>query len=784
MDGNLEFSTDAQSGDVFYAPASPRQAAGGELMAQLDATTRDRIVDLVMKNVQTDEDNGEDRATMRAAFFDLLGLGKESEPDDDEEAADTSDHTLMLTALLRFQAKAVSVLLPADDSAVRTRPAADLDEIDDPDERDAELERANEAGRRVAAFMTEYLFERLPAYEAETDQILHDMGLLGLGVRKVTLDRTDRWTPVRAEYVPLEDLIVSYNTRDLRSGRLTHRIEMGTNDLIRRIVTGQYRPAKLTESGQPEKPTITEARDTVYGLGDAPDAETHRIYECYCDLFLDADPHPQGLARPYVVTVHSASQELLAIQRNWRENDEAEVPIEHFVGYVYHPGKKASVAIGLGDLLANVTRALRKAQRRGLEAAYLQNHPSGFKLASFSVRDENTRVKRGEFIDVDSPGQDIRQAVMPHTFMGPSAGLLQLAEGMESNGKELGGIASIDFAALMKSGVAAGPAMAAFEESTEFQTSVHRRLYTGHRKELKLIQDRMREAYGNGAVVYGDGRKTLRPGDLRMVDIIPYMKPGQASKQRMLLEAQALYDVSKDMPDIVSRRRAGENFLRALGVANLDELMLPDPEDEPPAPMDPISEYAMVLAGKPIAAGLAQNHQAHIDTHAAQMRMLSMSQLPVEQGDAAQSVLAAHIAEHMGMQLMVEIAARIGVSPDAFQGMPPEMESQIAPMIAEAALQLEAMRRPAEQPDTRVATAQIKAQTDALKMQTDANRDAMKQRHEKEMQLLKAAQARELQDVKDAAAMDREIEDNATAVRIAQMKNGGGGSSARATTRS
>jgi hypothetical protein len=54
--------------------------------------------------------------------------------------------------------------------------------------------------------------------------------------------------------------------------------------------------------------------------------------------------------------------------RNWAPNDEDESPIERFVGYIYSPGKSAVTGIGLGALLANITRSLRKAQRRGLEA--------------------------------------------------------------------------------------------------------------------------------------------------------------------------------------------------------------------------------------------------------------------------------------------------------------------------------------------------------------------------------------------------------------------------------
>ena len=47
----------------------------------------------------------------------------------------------------------------------------------------------------------------------------------------------------------------------------------------------------------------------------------------------------------------------------------------------------------------------------------------------------------------------------------------------------------------------------------------------------------------------------------------------------------------------------------------------------------------------------------------------------------------------------------------------------------------------------------------------------MRQRHEKEMAALKHRQSMELQEKRDEAAMDRAIQDDATAVEIANIKD-------------
>lgn len=792
-DQSLVFEEDAESGDVIYGPppAPPEQPQTGALIEQLTEQDRDHIVLTLTEAIANDERDSAGRVAARGSFFELLGMSPEAiEQQRTADDDDTSHHPLLLNALLRFTSKGASALLPSDDEMVRYKPAMALDDIEEPDERAQMQELVDDAGRRVVAFYTEYLKERVPHYSSDTDLLLQDMGLLGLGVRKIGRDSSDPYAPVTLDYVPLEDLVFSVNTQNLCSGRFAHRRRLSTAEMVRRVMRGVYRPLRSlgnTPGGLDMSP-LEHDRLTAYGLTNMAADEMHGVIDIYTDLFMSGSAleHPEKLARPYVVTVHTGSQQMLSIQPNWRRGDPRERPIEHFVGYIYHPGMSEVVAVGLGDILGSITKALRTAQREAFDAAYLQNHPSGYKLASLSIADEQTPVVKGAFIDVSSPTQDIREAIMPHIFQGVSPGLLQLSDRLEANGKELGGIASIDFANLMKAGIAAGPAMAAFEESTEFQTAVHRRLYTAHAKELKLTHDRMRESFARQAVEFADGQRQLQPDDLMLVDVIPYMKPGQVSRQKSILEAEAIYRMSLEAPDVVLKRRACEDYLRALGKANIDDYIAPDPQEEAPEPADPLTEYEMVLQGMPIVAGPDQNHAAHIDTHAIQMRMLQAAQLPVEQGEAAMAVLAAHIAEHMGLQLKVQVAAMLGVSLEQLL-QDPAVAEQLAPDIAQAVAQIESARRPeGDGRNERIEVERIKGQyrQDELRLKADIEMEQkdMQRRHEIEMADLKAAQAREVQKQKDAAAMQREREDNAAALQIAREKAGGAGRSSAAAT--
>ena len=775
---NPTVMTDNTTGDLIIdqrVPAPPVAAPGSDhfenLVARAEASALDAISASLTTRIAEDERGQSAFVDLMAEQTKLLGVGPESEPDDlAYENSDTSDSQLMITALTRFMSKATAAIMPQPKKVCRAEHNVDLTEIEDLRVRQKEKTRLTAVEGRVEDFYTDYLFYKDQPYQEDTDQIIRECGLHGMGIRKIYNDFSRPRNKTRLEWVPIQNMIFSYDARSFTVGRIAQKIDIDTSDLIRRVQSGEYVADNIVAeaSANLNDDALTEEQDRIAGLTPSTGVgSTHRIYEVYTDLFLDADPHPLGLARPYVVTIHSSSQQIISIKRNWQPNDPEETRIETYVGYIYFPGKSAVQGWGLGHLLANVTRALRKGQRRGLDAAYLQNAPFGYKLSNMSIREGSSKIIPGEFIDVDSPTDDIRSAIQMNMFQGPSQGLMALMDRLEGNGKELGGIATMDFAQLMRSGVSVAPALAALEESSEFQTSIHRRLYDAQQAEMKLLHDRMLEVHGGHPVPFGDG-KFLRPGDLTSVDLVPMMKPGFVSKQKSIIEAQALVEAAERSPDLIDRRKANEEYIRAIGRADIDDFIKPDESENPPQPADPVTEYMSILQNRPVAAGLSQNHQAHIDAHNAQMRMIETSGMPVRDGEAAMASLAAHIVDHHAKMMLADISARIGIPPEAFaQGIPPEMEGKVAMAIAQATQAVEAERRPPEaESESKIAIEQVKGQIRAAET-------TMKQRHDREMADLKHRQALELQAQKDDAETERHQMDDDMARDIAQMKMDG-----------
>lgn len=766
MDGSLY--TDPQTGDLLVLGTPPVKPYidvkhfGNLVGTKVSVERAQEICRSLLDRVESDEAARADFISKMTDNMDLLGVGAESDPDDLEyEAADTSDHPLLLTSLLRFTSKALSSLMPLPDMVARAEAAQDFNLIEDDQMRDDARSDVDGAIRRVEAFYTEYLLRGDQTYRQDLDSLLFQCGLHGTGIRKIYNDPTRKRNQTRVEWVPVQDLIVSYT-----SGRIAHRIKMPTSDMIRALKTKVYVGDDLvTTEEAADEDSLTEKEDEIAGIEKNVAAGGEKtLYEVYTHLFMPEDSNEMRIARPYVVTIHPASHKVISIRRNWQPYDPDELAIESFVVYLFAPGSRATQGMGLGQILGNVTRALRSAQRSGLDAGKLQNMPFGFKLSGMKIRNDSGKIVPGTLLDVDSPTDDIRKAVQPFQFSGVSPGLIQLFQMLQENGRELGGIASIDFAAMMKSGVAAGPAMAAFEESAEFQTAVHRRLYDANATELRLLHDRMQEAVAGRPVSFGDG-ETLLPDDLKKVRLRPVMRPGQASRQRDLLEAQGIFDAAASMPDIVDRRKAGENYLRALGREDIDDFLLPDPSEIEVVPLDPASEYGSILNGNPVKAGPAQDHMAHIEAHLSQMRMVQSGQLPVDQGQAALAVLSAHIVEHHALDMVVQVASRMGMQMDAFaNGLPPEIERSIAPQIAEITKQLEAERAPPEGEQQ-----ESKLQIEQVKGQQAIQKTTLEQQHEREMADLRHKQQMELQEAKDEAALERAIQDDQTAIEIARM---------------
>jgi hypothetical protein len=121
------------------------------------------------------------------------------------------------------------------------------------------------------------------------------------------------------------------------------------------------------------------------------------------------------------------------------------------------------------------------------------------------------------------------------------------------------------------------------------------------------------------------------------------------------------------------------------------------PLDDDQKPTDPVTENQNVLMMKPVKAFLYQDHQAHITVHMSAMQDPKIVALLQNNPSAPQLMQAmmAHINEHLGFEYRKQIEQQLGMPLPPQQdeageeiNMHPQVEAQLAPMLAQAAQRL------------------------------------------------------------------------------------------------
>ena len=190
-------------------------------------------------------------------------------------------------------------------------------------------------------------------------------------------------------FVPAEDFIVPYGSSDLMTTpRATHRQRKYKNDIRKLQVSGYYVD---TDIGDPAKLADEFKRkiDKVEGYDSAND-DRFTLYEvCVClDIPEDRFANPDGIEIPYVVTLLKDSNKVLAIRRNWEENDELKTPRQHYVHYIYIPGF-GFYGLGLLHLLGNYASAATSIIRQLVDSGTLSNLPGGLKTIGLRIKNDD-----------------------------------------------------------------------------------------------------------------------------------------------------------------------------------------------------------------------------------------------------------------------------------------------------------------------------------------------------------------------------------------------------------
>ena len=534
--------------------------------------------------------------------LDLLGFkyDNRSEP---FQGASGATHPVLAEAVTQFQALAYKELLPAD-GPVRTQILG----VQTPDK----VQQAT----RVKDFMNYQIMDQMKEYEPEFDQMLFNLPLAGSAFKKVYYDEMEGRTV--SKFVPADDLIVPYTATSLDDAEaIIHKVKISENDLRKQQVSGFYKDIDL---GSPEdKETDVEKKEReLEGVTKTKNEDVFTLLECHIDLDLegfeqlDENGEPTGIKVPYIVTLEESSREILSIRRNYEIGDPKRNKIQYFVHFKFLPGL-GFYGFGLIHMIGGLSRTATSALRQLLDAGTLSNLPAGFKMRGIRIRDDAQSIQPGEFRDVDAPGGNLRDSFMMLPFKEPSQTLLSLMGIVVQAGQRFASIADMQVGDGNQQ-AAVGTTVALLERGSRTMSAIHKRIYSALKQEFKLMA-RVFKLYLPQEYPYDvvGGQRIIKQTDFDdRVDILPVADPNIFSQTQRISMAQTELQLATSNPQMHNMYNAYRNMYEALGVKNIDSILV---KPMAPMPKDPALEHIDALAGKPFQAFPGQDHRAHITSH-------------------------------------------------------------------------------------------------------------------------------------------------------------------------
>jgi len=608
----------------------------------------------------------------------LLGLNYEERTEPWQGACGVF-HPMLTESVVRFQSEAMMETFPAM-GPVKTQIVGAIDLL------------REEAAARVREDMNYQLTDVMTEYRPEHEKLLWSLPLAGSAFKKVYYDPS-KGRQV-AVFIPAEDIVVPYGASSIEDAdRVTHVMRKTENEVVKLQEAGFYCDVDLGEPGY-ELDDVEKQKAEETGMSATQD-DRYRILEMHVNLDLKGFEHKDkkgretGIALPYVVTVEKTSRTVLAIRRNWYEDDILHTKRQHFVHYQYIPGF-GFYGYGLIHLIGGYAKSATMLIRQLVDAGTLSNLPGGLKSRGLRIKGDDTPIQPGEFRDVDVPSGSIRDNILPLPYKEPSQVLMSLFQQIVQEGRAFASSGDMNVSD-MSANAPVGTTLALLERTLKVMTAVQARLHYAMKQEFKLLKiiiaDYTPEEYDYEPE---DAGRKAKKSDYDSTDVIPVSDPNAATMAQKIVQYQAVLQLAQSAPQLYNLPLLHRQMIEVLGIKNANKLV---PVEDDQVPTDPVQENQNLLTGKPVKAFIEQNHEAHIQVHMAAIQNPKIQQLMAmnPQAQAIQAAAMAHINEHIAFEYRKQVEMAIGhplPGEEQNKHMPPEMADQIAMATAQASQQL------------------------------------------------------------------------------------------------
>jgi hypothetical protein len=305
--------------------------------------------------------------------------------------------------------------------------------------------------------------------------------------------------------------------------------------------------------------------------------------------------------------------------------------------------------------------------RQTIDAATYQNLPAGF-IQKGTTKQQITDITLGagqwKFLDVTG---DIRNMFAPLPANGPSQGLMQLRQ--EVIGQMQDQLSTTELGMMdSKEDIPTGTAVAFLREKNKVQSKVQKSIHNSFSEELRLLDDIFKEVMDREEFFINGEEFIITKDDfIDSVQLVPVSDPSVNSTIERIMKAEAVLQTAMQIPDKINTLEAVKMIFKAQGLPQeeIDNLIVKEQEIEP---RDPVTENMDLMQGKPVRAGIEQNHDAHIVVH---------SSVDNEQS-------AAHIQEHMALKFMLQMQNEMGMDISQIDPADTQAQDMLALKAAEA----------------------------------------------------------------------------------------------------
>ena len=451
---------------------------------------------------------------------------------------------------------------------------------------------------RIADHMSWQLLHEMREWEPQTDQMLHQIPIVGGMGRKSFRD------PVlgrnRSLTVSLMNLVWSYHAPSFDDAprhsqkMLYYPYEVKEFERFGDEGDGgmwleyDYGPGAVADG-------MTYAFDEELAEASATDPDAPLLFiEQHRRLDLDEDGYPE----PYIVTVHLRSGKVTRIVARYGEDDiqasedEQTIlrvdPEAQYTLYPFLPNfEGGSYPMGFGHLLEAINEGINTTLNQMFDAGTLQNSGGGFVSNQLDIPSGETLFRVGRFARVNTRGQSIRDAIFPMDWKGPSPTLFQLLGTLTQAGEKFAMVADVLQGDAAIANAPPTTVLALIEQGMKGYTAIYKRVWRAEKDELAKLYRLNKQAFADlddddKVMRYqaGDDWLEVTEEDYRLGGgVEPIADPTQTTDMQKLGRAQIIMS-TLEMP-FINKQEAVRRLYEAAGVDRQEDLFLPpDPTQQ------------------------------------------------------------------------------------------------------------------------------------------------------------------------------------------------------------